>query len=101
MCIHVKIKGKSGHACFQITRLTLAVQKKNGLEVLRQPMEDGQVTIPRANSTVAYPTKFIGIGIKRPFRREFKSHKPRWPLNHTDTLEKSSDLRGIPFKWYP
>jgi magnesium chelatase family protein len=33
--------------------------KKNVLEVLRQPMEDGQVTIARASLTLTYPASFL------------------------------------------
>jgi magnesium chelatase family protein len=33
--------------------------KKNVLEVMRQPMEDGRVTISRALSTVTYPANFM------------------------------------------
>jgi magnesium chelatase family protein len=36
--------------------------KKNVLEVLRQPMETGGVTISRASSTVTYPANFILVG---------------------------------------
>jgi magnesium chelatase family protein len=33
--------------------------KKNVLEVLRQPMEDGRVTISRASMTSTYPANFL------------------------------------------
>ncbi|MDR3631827.1 MAG: YifB family Mg chelatase-like AAA ATPase [Desulfocapsaceae bacterium] len=33
--------------------------KKHVLEVLRQPLEDGKVTIARANTTVSFPARFI------------------------------------------
>lgn len=33
--------------------------KKNVLESLRQPIEDGQVTVARANLTLTFPTKFM------------------------------------------
>jgi magnesium chelatase family protein len=33
--------------------------KKNVLEVLRQPMEDGKVTISRAALSLTYPAKFL------------------------------------------
>ena len=40
--------------------------QKNTLEVLRQPMEDGVVTISRINSTITYPAKFMLIASMNP-----------------------------------
>lgn len=40
--------------------------KKNVLEVLRQPMEDGTVTISRTNATLTYPSKFMMIASMNP-----------------------------------
>lgn len=39
---------------------------KNVLEVLRQPLEEGTVTISRANATLTYPSEFILIGSLNP-----------------------------------
>jgi magnesium chelatase family protein len=40
--------------------------KKNVLEVLRQPMEDGSVTIARVANTFTYPAKFMLVAAMNP-----------------------------------
>jgi magnesium chelatase family protein len=40
--------------------------QKSVLEVLRQPMEDEEVTISRANATITYPSKFILVASMNP-----------------------------------
>lgn len=39
---------------------------RSTIEVLRQPMEDGRVTISRANGTVTYPSRFMLIATQNP-----------------------------------
>lgn len=39
---------------------------RNVLEVLRQPLEDGEVTISRAKHSLKYPAKFILLGAMNP-----------------------------------
>ena len=40
--------------------------QKNVLEVLRQPMEDGEVNISRINASLSYPAKFMMIASMNP-----------------------------------
>lgn len=39
---------------------------KSALEVMRQPLEDGQVTIARANATITYPSRFLLVSAMNP-----------------------------------
>lgn len=39
---------------------------KNTLEVLRVPLEDGEVTISRVNASLTYPAKFVLIASMNP-----------------------------------
>ena len=39
---------------------------RNVLEVLRQPLEDGEVTISRAKHSIKYPAKFVLLGAMNP-----------------------------------
>jgi len=40
--------------------------KKNALEVLRQPLEDGRVTISRALTSITYPSRFMLVAAMNP-----------------------------------
>ncbi|ACD94065.1 Mg chelatase, subunit ChlI [Trichlorobacter lovleyi SZ] len=42
--------------------------KKNALEVLRQPLEDGRVTISRALQSLTYPSRFMLVTAMNPWR---------------------------------
>jgi magnesium chelatase family protein len=40
--------------------------RKNVLELLRQPMEDGKVTISRAATSITYPARFMAVAAMNP-----------------------------------
>ena len=40
--------------------------KKNALEVMRQPLEDGKVTISRALTSITYPSRFMLVAAMNP-----------------------------------
>jgi magnesium chelatase family protein len=47
--------------------------KKNVLEVLRQPMEDAQVTISRASLSLTYPSNFLRTAAMNPYTCGYNS----------------------------
>ena len=51
--------------------------KKNVLEVLRQPLEDGQVTIARAATSLTYPARFMLVAAMNPCPCGFLSDPQR------------------------
>ncbi|GJL77913.1 MAG: ATP-dependent protease [Nitrospinaceae bacterium] len=48
--------------------------KRNVLEVLRQPLEEGMVSISRASGSLTYPAKIMLVGALNPCPCGFKSH---------------------------
>ncbi len=87
--------------------------KKNVLEVLRQPMESGVVTISRASSTVTYPANFILVGAMNPCPcgffgdpkrectcsyREIRRYRSRISGPLMDRIDIHTDVPSVPFK---
>lgn len=48
--------------------------KRHVLEVMRQPLEDGQVTIARSQMTLTYPSRFMLVAAMNPCPCGFRSH---------------------------
>ncbi|HUU40329.1 MAG TPA: YifB family Mg chelatase-like AAA ATPase, partial [Desulfatiglandales bacterium] len=87
--------------------------KKNVLEVLRQPMESGLVTISRASSTVTYPANFILVGAMNPCPcgffgdpkrectcsyREIKRYRAKISGPLMDRIDIHVDVPSVPFR---
>ncbi|HDH88026.1 MAG TPA: ATP-binding protein [Desulfobacteraceae bacterium] len=87
--------------------------KKNVLEVLRQPMENGLVTISRASSTVTYPANFILVGAMNPCPcgffgdpkrectcsyREIQRYRARISGPLMDRIDIHIDVPSVPFR---
>ncbi|MBU4294836.1 MAG: YifB family Mg chelatase-like AAA ATPase [Desulfobulbaceae bacterium] len=63
--------------------------KKNVLEVLRQPLEDGQVTIARASSTLTFPARFVLVAALNPC-----------PCGHAGDINHSCTCSPLQIKRY-
>jgi len=87
--------------------------RKNVLEVLRQPMETGVVTISRANSTVTYPANFVLVGAMNPCPcgffgdekrectcsvREIQRYRAKISGPLMDRIDIPLDVPSVPFK---
>lgn len=51
--------------------------KKNALEVMRQPLEDGRVTISRAVGSLTYPSRFMLVAAMNPCQCGFYADRHR------------------------
>ncbi len=66
-----------------------------GLEALRQPMEDGVVTISRAHGSVSFPAKFMFVGAMNPCPCGFASDPNReCTCTHQAVLRYQRKLSG-------
>ncbi|MDX1684329.1 MAG: YifB family Mg chelatase-like AAA ATPase [Saprospiraceae bacterium] len=62
--------------------------KRSVLEVMRQPMEERQVTISRAKISVDYPANFILIASMNPCPCGFYNHPEKECVCHPGTVER-------------
>jgi magnesium chelatase family protein len=69
--------------------------RKNVLEVLRQPMEDGQVTIARAATSITYPAGFMTIAAMNPCPCGFYGdHKRQCQCTHLQIQRYRTKISG-------
>jgi len=65
--------------------------EKQVLEVLRQPLEDGTITINRANASYTYPAQFIMVWAMNPC--------PCWYLTDADNECRCSNRQVENYRW--
>ena len=66
------------------------------LETLRQPLEDGKVTISRAASTVTYPSRFMLVCAMNPCKCGWHGHKERRCICTEGAVKKYRDRLSGP-----
>ncbi|MBW2129300.1 MAG: YifB family Mg chelatase-like AAA ATPase [Deltaproteobacteria bacterium] len=87
--------------------------RKNVLEVLRQPMEDREVTISRASSSVTYPANFMLVAAMNPCpcgflgdpkrectctRLQIQRYRSKISGPLMDRIDIHTDVPAVPFK---
>jgi magnesium chelatase family protein len=69
--------------------------RKNVLEVLRQPMEDGKVTIARAATSITYPARFMAVAAMNPCPCGFYGdHKRQCQCTHLQIQRYRTKVSG-------
>lgn len=68
--------------------------QKNVLEVMRQPMEDGEVTISRVNGTITYPSNFMLIASMNPCPCGYYPNSRKCTCSQTDINRYLGKISG-------
>lgn len=68
--------------------------QRNALEVMRQPLEDGVVTIARVNKTLTYPSNFMLLASMNPCPCGHLGEKGRCRCSDRDILRYKNKLSG-------
>lgn len=62
--------------------------QRDSLEILRQPLEDGQVTVSRVAGSATYPSDFMLVAAMNPCPCGFYGHPSRACRCNTNTIER-------------
>ncbi len=68
--------------------------QRNALEVMRQPMEDGKVTISRVNGTITYPSKFMLLASMNPCPCGYYGHSNKCTCTQNEISKYLNKISG-------
>lgn len=68
--------------------------KRSALEVLRQPIEDGKVTISRASGTLTFPARFMFVAAMNPTPTGSRSDVQRGKVSVAETQRYLNKISG-------
>lgn len=67
---------------------------RNALEIMRQPLEDGNVTISRVNGTVTYPSDFMLLAAMNPCPCGYLGDGDKCHCTHNEIIKYTSKISG-------
>ena len=67
---------------------------RNALEVMRQPLEDGNVTISRVNGTVTYPADFMLVAAMNPCPCGYLGNSDKCHCTQSEIIKYSGKISG-------